>query len=163
MRFAPLKYIERLAEAGLKKNLIPEKDLGSRTRNGSGAFVPQLLKLHIYYDHPRMGYGGDSKGTVEFIKTRLTSLAQKYKYVEFAVQPRVSNPPEVVAVYANGIEKRFPLKRFPASAVYEKISTLLGTSSRGPTKSRSGRPVISNEDPVVHSWNPFDSEHRFKP
>lgn len=134
--------------------------LTSHGVNGYKSYVPQINRITILYDHPRLNGGGSSKGLVDFIKTRLPSIASAYPYVEFAVQNAPKRWPELRAVYANGHESSVYVRRFN---VHEVEKSLLELVHRGGGVERKRyKPVVSDNPCVAGIWDPF-TQTGFKP
>jgi hypothetical protein len=119
-----------------KTNIITtQQDLSSQKK----AFVPELRKLVIHYDNPRIGAAGDSKGMVEFIQSRLPQLAQNRPFAEFAVQKRPNSPPELIAYYMNGSIKRHICYRLDGKQIEKHAKYLCDTAAAGkPTPAMTG-------------------------
>ncbi|KAJ3412176.1 39S ribosomal protein L51, mitochondrial [Chytridiales sp. JEL 0842] len=139
------QLIVKLRQAGLQKRLFPAKDLTSHKK----AFVPEIRKLVLHYDYPRLGAGGDSKGMVEFIQNRLPAIAQSRPYAEFAVQRRPNSPPELIAHYMNGSIKRHICYKLSMQEVERHAQYLCNTSATKPPK-----PALTGEEVVEVSSEP---------
>ncbi|KAJ3175370.1 39S ribosomal protein L43, mitochondrial [Irineochytrium annulatum] len=135
--------IKRLRAAGLYKKILPDKKVGTWTEKGIGAFVPQIRKVVLHYNHPRHAAGGDSAGMVEFIKKDLIPLAKDRQYVEFCVQPRNKSPPELIAYYVNGTIKRHVCYKLTATQIRQHMNYLCDTAGVG-----------SKEEPQVEEVKP---------
>ncbi|KAI8619998.1 hypothetical protein BC830DRAFT_1051250, partial [Chytriomyces sp. MP71] len=94
-----------------------------------GVFVPPIRKLTLFYNHPGIGHGGDSRGMVDFVHTKLVSLAERRPYVEFEVVPRPSAPAEIQAFYTNGAVKRHICYRLTADEVLRHAEYMCDTNA----------------------------------
>ncbi|KAI8920761.1 hypothetical protein DFJ77DRAFT_447253 [Powellomyces hirtus] len=165
----PRELIRKLQNApGLAKRILPVKDLTSRGHNGAGlTFVPQITKLVLRYDHPRLGAGGSSTGMVAFLTSQLPAVARARPYVEICVQPRNAVPPHILATYASGKKTLVPCAGLSAKEVAAKVAFLCDSMDGEERNVKSGRPVLTaghqlaeRVDPV---WDPFTAEHTFRP
>ncbi|KAI9094834.1 hypothetical protein DFS34DRAFT_627400 [Phlyctochytrium arcticum] len=162
------ELIQKLQAAGLAKRILPEKNTTSRFLNGAnGAFIPQITKLALHYDHPRIDAGGNSIGMVDFLKTRLATFAAKRPYVEICVQPRVACPPHLVATFANGKTKRIDVPNLSSRDIGRKANFLCDTVDGEEKRIKSGQPVLKAShkmsDRVEGVWDPFTAPQTFRP
>ncbi|TPX31588.1 hypothetical protein SmJEL517_g05097 [Synchytrium microbalum] len=155
-----VRVLEQLQKS--VKKVLPIKDTISRSRNGAVVFIPPLQRLHIYYDHPRMGAGGTSKGMVEWLHTKLIPFAKSHPHIEIAIQPRGQQPPEVVGSYGTGHQKKMWVAKLDRDEIHRKILYLANTA--GGVDRTYTTPVLrargEGVDPV---WNPFQAEKTFHP
>ncbi|KND00309.1 uncharacterized protein SPPG_04634 [Spizellomyces punctatus DAOM BR117] len=164
----PKTLIKKLQEAGLHKRILPPKDLTSRTHNGAGgAFVPQITKLTIHYDHPRIDAGGNSRGMVKFLLDRLPTLAAERPYVEICVQPRRASPPKLVATYANGKVKAISCSKFTPEQIEKQVAFLCDSMDGEEKRVKRGQPVIKGGNKMAGRvegvWDPFTARQTFRP
>ncbi|KAI8850816.1 hypothetical protein BC829DRAFT_388371 [Chytridium lagenaria] len=136
--------IQKLKAAGLGRKILPDKNLTPRFQNGIGCFIPQIRKIVVHYDHPRLGAGGDSAGMVDFIHSHLFACAEKRPYVEICVQPRKKSPPEFIAYYMDGSMRRHVCYRLAARDILHQFNYLCDTLPLGEAKAEE--PQLGNAD-----------------
>ncbi|KAL2918614.1 39S ribosomal protein L43, mitochondrial [Polyrhizophydium stewartii] len=162
------RFIRQLKalEPKLQKKLLPEKDLDSRPVNGVGAFVPPICRLTLFYDSPRHGAGGDSRGMVDFLTSQLLDNAAKRPYVEFSVTHR-SGPPELLATYSNGTQRSILVKRKTPSEIQKSLDLLCNSWGPAYAARKFPSPVRTGPGSTLHEaqnqWDPFHAKHVFRP
>ncbi|TPX39957.1 hypothetical protein SeMB42_g06171 [Synchytrium endobioticum] len=161
MGYHPAKQVLENISKTVKK-VLPVQNTVSRSRNGSVTYTPPLQHLHIYYDHPRLGGGGTSKGLVDWIHANLIPFAYDHPHVEIAIQNRKQLPPEILGVYNTGHEKRIIVKGLDRRDVHKKIMYLAETSG-GPDRSYPLPVLRAKGEGVDPVWNPFNAEKTFHP
>ncbi|KAJ3006027.1 hypothetical protein HKX48_000338 [Thoreauomyces humboldtii] len=168
---SPRQLIKKLQAAGLQKRILPPKDLSTHGHNGSAlTFVPQLTKLTLRYDHPRMGAGGSSAGLVAFLTTRLPLVASQRPYVEFCVRPANAVPPTLTARYACGRRVDVDVSRMKVDQVAREVAFLCDTRDGQETRVVRGSPVRADGTAgagrgtrVGGVWDPFTADSTFTP
>ncbi|KAI8927865.1 hypothetical protein BC831DRAFT_450749 [Entophlyctis helioformis] len=150
----------------LQSKLLPPQDLSSVAVNGVGSFVPPICRLQLFYDTPRLSGGGDSRGLVDFVKTRLSHHATHRPYVEFAVVHR-RGPPELLATYNNGSVRSVLVPRLDRKSIERRVHELCDSTGQANEARRFPTPVKkgsgSARDAVVPAWDPFHSADVYRP
>ncbi|KAJ3211542.1 hypothetical protein HDU67_004445 [Dinochytrium kinnereticum] len=141
--------IQKLKVSGLGRKILPDKNLTPRFQNGIGCFIPQIRKVVVHYDHPRLGAGGDSTGMVEFIHKHLITCAESRPYVEVCVQPRKKSPPELIAYYMDGSMRRHVCYRLDSRDILRQFNYLCDTLPLGEKKAEEPQ---NNPENVPTEW-----------
>ncbi|KAK3295642.1 thioredoxin-like protein [Chaetomium fimeti] len=121
----------------------------STGRNGVGSFILQCKKMDFHY----CDWAGSSKGMNGFIKSLLPKFAASNTQVEFAVSPRPSKHPVIIAQYINGREKAICVRNMEPYEILKKAELL--RDANGEKNRRVTKPVQSINESVRGVWSPY--------
>ena len=166
MSVARKALIQKLQQQGLSRKLFPDKDLSSKSVNGTAAFIPAICKLELQYNIPRPGAGGDSVGMIDFINSRVAKIEQERPYMELSLIKK-SGPPKITAFYNNGTVQTKQVPRMNPTDINKIVEKLCDSSTGGPrnisTSSNVIRGTSSKIDQALPHWDAFHSKLMFKP
>ncbi|RZF42537.1 hypothetical protein LSTR_LSTR004456 [Laodelphax striatellus] len=119
-------------------------------QNGIGRYVPQLKRMTIKFCKS----SGDSKGTREFIESKLVDFAKENPGTVVYVKPRRHRAPCVQAEYLNGEEHHISLHNMSLEETTKWINLLPMRSGR-PTNLRLRKYWHTDSPSIQGVWSPF--------
>lgn len=129
----------------------------SRARNGVGAFVLPCKRITLTY----CNFGGSSSGMRDFLKHKLSKVAERYPEIEFKVMEKPGQHPVLFGEYASDLNKQICVRKWNMDVIENKLKLIVNASGKKLTKPKQA--VVSQNKSVRGIWSPFyvDAKHRF--
>lgn len=117
--------------------------------NGVGRFVLPLTRVHFMYCSHR----ADSTGLREFLSKNLKELVTSNPGIEYVVEPRWGEFPQIKGFFVNGNEKQLCVKNFSTKEIYEAFMKLRNSSGK---KLQKFKQKVTSTAPAIRPlWSPF--------